>query len=274
MTNEELATAIKDGKHELTEQLWRQCYGFIRQQAIKWARARENRPDFDADDLTQAGYSALCEAVRGFQEDRGSFIGFLSFHLKTEFSRVAGCRTEAQRKEPLNDAVSLDAPAFSDPDSETTLGETIPVNEQGFEDVEAAIFNEQLSLALGQAMSELPENQRRAIELRYLHGKTYSQIAEALNQSTAYTGQLLKGGLKRLSVGNFAPTLSELVYGDRNYYRGTGFTAWEQTRSSAVEREAEYRENQAAWLKHLVLQQGMKMEEASRYIYEHRSAGN
>ena len=138
MTNEELVAKIQDGESCLIEQLWRQCYGFIRQQAIRWGRAWESRPDFDVDDLTQAGYIALCEAVKGYEKERGGFLGFLLFYLKTEFAKVAGCRTEAQMKEPLNCAVSLDAPAYNDSDGDLTFGESIPVDDQGFEEVEAA----------------------------------------------------------------------------------------------------------------------------------------
>lgn len=265
-TNEELVTAIQNGKRELMDQLWQQCYGFIRQQAIKWAIAWENRPSFDEDDLTQAGYIALCEAVRGFQSNRGTFIGFLAYHLKTEFSKVAGCRTEAQRKEPLNCAMSLDAPAFNDPDSETALGENIPVSEQGFEDVEEALFIEQVAPVLDKAMQSLPENQRRAIELYYLHRKTYIQIAEILHCSNSSTRQLLKNGLNRLKMGSFAPVLSEVLYGDRNYYRGTGFNSWKYTGSSSPERELLRKEYKmrGRTLECCVQHLGMTTEQAKR----------
>lgn len=265
-TNEELVTEIQAGGSDLMDQLWQQCYGFIRQQAMRWARAWESRPDFDADDLTQAGYMALCEAVRGFQKDRGGFLGFLSFHLKTEFSKVAGCRTEAQLKDPLNGAMSLDAPAYNDPDNDMTLGESIPVDDPGFEDVEEALFNQQLASILDQAMNELPENQRRVIELYYLHRLTYIQIAEILHCSTSYPGQLVKDGLKGLKRGSYAPTLSEILYGDRNYYKHTGFSSWKYSGSSSPEWELlrkEYKmrgRNLIYCVEHL----GMTMEQAKR----------
>lgn len=266
MTNEELAMEIQSGKDDLMGQLWEQCLGFIRQQAIRWARAWESRPDFDADDLTQAGYIALCGAVRGFQEGRGSFLGFLSFHLKTEFSKVAGCYTSAQLKDPLNNAIRMDAPAYNDPDSEVTIGETIPFDESGFEDVEEALFNQQLASILDQAMQELPENQRRVIELYYLHRLTYIQIAEILHCSTSYPGQLVKDGLKGLKKGSYAPTLSEILYGERNYYKNTGYSAWKSTGCSSPERELLWKEYQMRGrnLAHCVEHLGMTMEQAKR----------
>lgn len=108
LTNEELVIAIQAGDQEKMEQLWQQCYGFIRQQAIRWARAWENRADFELDDLINSGYFALCGACSAFQPGRGSFINLLGMCIKTAFSEVAGCRTMAQKMEPLNNAISLD----------------------------------------------------------------------------------------------------------------------------------------------------------------------
>lgn len=266
MTNEELATEIQAGRNDLMCRLWRQCYGFIRQQAIKWATAWESRSDFDVDDLTQAGYIALCEAVRGFQRDRGAFIGFLSFYLKTEFSKVVGCRTEAQLKEPLNGAISLDAPAYNDPDNDVTIGESIPVNDPAFEAVEEDLFNQQLAAILNQAMETLPENQRRVIELYYLHRLTYIEIAEILHCSHSYPSQLVRDGLNGLKRGRFSTTLSELLYGEQNYYKHTGFASWKYSGSSSPERELLQKEykmrgrNLAYCMDHL----GMTKEQARR----------
>lgn len=237
MTNEELAMAVQVGDNSLMDQLWQQCYGFIRQQAMRWARAWECRPDFDVDDLTQAGYIALCEAVRSFQQERGGFLSFLSFYLKTEFSKVSGCRTDAQMKEPLNAAVSLDAPFYTKKGEEATLEEVIEIVDPGFEAVEENIFNQQLASILDQAMSELPEKQRRVIELYYLHRLTYIQIAEILHCSTSYIGQLNKAGLKSLKNGKHVPILSEVLYGNRNYYKHTGLGSWKQSGMSSPEWE-------------------------------------
>lgn len=263
MTNEELTTAIKNGNHDLIEQLWYQCYGFIRQQAIRWATAWENRPDFDIDDLTQAGYIALCEAVKGYQEGRGNFIGFLSFYLKTEFSKVAGCRTS--KKEPLNSAFSLDAPANNDPDNEITLGESVPIYDTCLDDVDEALFNQQLASVLDQAMGELPGKQSRVIELHYLHGMTYKQIAGLLHYTASYPGQLAKDGLKGMKRGRYAPTLSEMLYGDRNYYRHTSYASWKYSGSSSPEWELLKKEDRASYnIRDYVKRLGLTFEQSRR----------
>lgn len=71
MSNEEIALAIQSGDNFLLQQLWEQCKGFIRKEACRWARAFENCPDIDADDLTQSGYFALLDAVQRFDPGKG-----------------------------------------------------------------------------------------------------------------------------------------------------------------------------------------------------------
>ena len=96
MTNEDLATRIQAGEDALTFQLWEQCKGFICKQAYRWAKAWKDRADFDVDDLIQAGYFALCDAVSSFQAERGSFITLLdmsaSKHMSSRsFRKTAIC---------------------------------------------------------------------------------------------------------------------------------------------------------------------------------------
>ena len=200
------------------------------------------RSDFDADDLIQVGYIALCNAVQAYQKERGSFINFLTFYLKTEVSEVAGCRYEAQSKEPLNNAVSLDSPAFNDDESETTIGDTIPCEETGYEKIDDSIYNDYVSGVVKEAVNSLPEKQGAAVSAHYLDGKTYGEIASKKGVSVARIGQLVKSGIKGLRNGSCAPVLSELLYGDRNYYLHTSFSAWKETGCSAQEWAVLYQE--------------------------------
>lgn len=261
-TLEELATAAQQGNGEAVNQLREKCYGFIRQQALRWAMAWKNRADFDADDLTQAGYIAICQAVKSYQKERGDFLGFLAFYLKTEFSKVAGCRTPAQAKEPLNNAISMDAPAFADDGNETTLGDTIPVIETGFETVDNAVYIDQLAALLDAAIAALPAKQRTAIELYYLRRKTYIEIAAVLDCSYSKSRQLAKDGLQGMRTGKHAARLYEMLYGEQNYYRGTGFKKWAETGCSSPERELLLKEKR---LREFIVQKlGISEEQAER----------
>jgi RNA polymerase sigma-70 factor, ECF subfamily len=52
--------------------------------------------------------------------------------------------------------------------------------------------------ALARALSELPDDQRSAIELRYLHGLSIGEISQRLERSAGSVGGLLQRGLRRL----------------------------------------------------------------------------
>jgi RNA polymerase sigma-70 factor (ECF subfamily) len=60
-----------------------------------------------------------------------------------------------------------------------------------------AIRDEQL-VRLADALAALPQDQRRAVELRYLQGLQTAEIARQLDRSVASVGGLLQRGLRRL----------------------------------------------------------------------------
>ena len=64
---------------------------------------------------------------------------------------------------------------------------------------EHAVHHEQLCL-MAQALEELPDDQRTAVELRYVHGRTLGEIAEQLQRSKGAVAKLLSRGMARLHV--------------------------------------------------------------------------
>lgn len=276
MSNEELAVAIRNGDSSLSETLWQQIKGFVWKQARRWALAWQQRKYFDIEDLVQSGYIAMIAAVRGFDPESGSFLTILNYCLLTEFSKVVGCRTKTQLQDPLSEAYSLDEPINGEDHSDSfrTLADTIKAEEPGFEAIEEADFRTHLAKAVRDAVADLPDQQRRTIEQHFLNGKSYKDIAAELNVSQSRIGQVSKDGIKALRSGQHAPELSYYLFGARNFYKKTGFSAWKQSQCSAVEREVFFREHQREWLKYLLIEKGMHIAEALDYIAKRRSAGN
>lgn len=242
MSNEELVKSIQAGNQELMEQLWRQCFGFIRQQAIRWARAWENRADFDVDDLTNSAYFALCKACSAFQPDKGSFCNLLALYIKTAFAEVAGCRTMAQKMEPLNNSVSYETPVASNVEGEeATMGDYIADPNRAELDIDEDVFSVQLCALLRSKVAQLPEKERTAIEMRYWGNCTYQAIADTMQCSRSCVPVAIKNGLEKLknqdTDGTLRKLLDDLYYMDRNLYRRTGFGFWNDTGFSVQEYE-------------------------------------
>ncbi len=61
------------------------------------------------------------------------------------------------------------------------------------------IRHEQL-IGLADALAQLPDDQRQAVELRHLQGLAAADIAERMNRSVAAVGGLLQRGLRALRV--------------------------------------------------------------------------
>jgi RNA polymerase sigma-70 factor (ECF subfamily) len=64
---------------------------------------------------------------------------------------------------------------------------------------EQALHNEQLCL-LAQALEELPDDQRTAVELRYVQGQTLAEIALHLARSKGAVAKLLTRGMAKLQA--------------------------------------------------------------------------
>ncbi len=242
MNNEELVAAIQAGDDFLLEQLWEQCYGFIRLQASRFIHKWTGNSGFELDDLIQQGYFGLCEACKTFAPGKASFCFWLSLHLKTAFQEAAGCRTVAQRMEPLNCAGSLDEPAKSrNYDKETTMGDYIEDQNRADLDIDDDIFRAQCSKILRCKVAQLQENQQTAVEMKYWENATDQAIADKLQCSRTYANISVKDGLKTLRRRDIDNTLRNLLddmyYDNRNLYRHTSFAFFRSSGFSSPEYE-------------------------------------
>lgn len=55
-------------------------------------------------------------------------------------------------------------------------------------------------LALARSLRRLPEDQRTAVELKYLRGETVAQVAQQMNRTRAGVAGLLRRGMQKLRV--------------------------------------------------------------------------
>ena len=158
MTNEELARQIQQGERGLILSLWEQVRRFALQQARRWAYL--GRGGVTMEDLEQAAFLALLDALEGWKEEEGQFLTWYGLRLKSVFAEATGQRTQRDRKDPLDRALSLEAPV-GDEDDTLTLADVIP-------DPQAEAAMERIGVwdALYTAVEGLPAPQREELRRR------------------------------------------------------------------------------------------------------------
>ena len=169
MSNEELATLIQDGDNARILELWQQCNAFVWKQARREIYRLDGRRGVDVNDLAQSGFLAMLDAAKSFDANAGfAFMTLLGFKVKTAFQEATGCRTERQRREPIDNAVSIETP-LTDDENADVLGDLIPdpAAELAFDEVSEADRVQRLHEALETALETLPEPQKTAIVKRY-----------------------------------------------------------------------------------------------------------
>ena len=231
MTNEELVSAIQEGERERLLELWEQVERFIFMQAGRASRATGGY--IDAEDLYQSGFLALVAAVESYDAAAGkSFVGWLTFHLKTAFADAGNYRTRRQIQDPMHWASSLDAPISEDEDA-ATLGDLRPdpKAEQAFADAEAAIFNQQLHEALERALGSIPIEQAETLRRKFYRGQTLAAISAATGISVENTRQRQNKGLRAIRRSRQLRELEQFISARTPYYSGVGLGAFQHSGS-------------------------------------------
>lgn len=162
MSNEELVALIQAGDRDRIVELWHQVRRMVYKQAARWAGLGGTT----IEDLTQAGFIAMLRAVDSYDPSRGTkFSTHLFLRLRAELSAATGWSSKTARLDPLQSAVSLDAPLTDEEDA--TLADFIP-------DPAAAAEMDGMEVRIGVAaiLAELPEEQQRAVRGKYWHDLT------------------------------------------------------------------------------------------------------
>ncbi len=161
MSNEELVALIQAGDRDRIVELWHQVQRMVYKQAARWAGVGGTT----LEDLEQAGFIAVLRAVDTYDPTKAKFSTHLFQRLRAEFSAATGYNSKRSWFDPLQNAVSLDAPLEDSEDA--TLADFIP-------DPAAAAEMDGMEVRMGVAaiLAELPEEQQRAVRGKYWHDLT------------------------------------------------------------------------------------------------------
>lgn len=109
-----------------------------------------------------------------------------------EISAELGCRREdvVIALEAIVEPISLNEPIYSDG------GDTIYIMDQiGDRDDDRSWLE---TIVLGQTLTEMSDREKRILSLRFVQGKTQTEVAKEIGISQAQVSRLEKGALKRL----------------------------------------------------------------------------
>lgn len=179
MSNEQLVSMIQGGERDKLVELWAQVERFVTQQANRRLVLSGGLGGVELEDLCNAGYLALVAAVDTYDPLAGmSFIGWLTFHLRTAFAEAGGYRSRKQARDPLHRAGSLDVPMGEEEDG-ATLGELVPDPgaEAAMADADRLEDLRRLHAALEAAIVTLPPDLQAAIRGRYYRGEVVNANA-------------------------------------------------------------------------------------------------
>lgn len=214
MTNEEFATAIKDGDTGLMPQLWEQVRRFVVLSAKSFLnRCSENGlKRTTLDDLVQCGYLALVAAVRYYDPQKSfKLTTYLGKTLLNAFNEELGFRGKVDPMDRL--IVSLNMPIGEENDTELLDFLDDPESAADFEHVVESIYNQQLRYTLDAALEVINPKSADILRLHFFFGFSFESIAESWKLHPNYVRYLASDGLMSMRYGKYGELLHEFLFG-------------------------------------------------------------
>jgi RNA polymerase sigma-70 factor, ECF subfamily len=142
----------------------------------------------DASDIVQ---KTLLEAYQGIANFRGQSKNELAARLRTILTRNV---TDAARKfgREVGHERSLEAALE---ESSLRLEQWLATDQSS---PSQQAMRQELLLCLAQALAQLPPDQRTAVEMKHLQGRSVNEIAERVGRTEEAVGGLLRRGLRKL----------------------------------------------------------------------------
>ena len=209
MTNEQLAALAQDPDNgELVPVLWDKVKDILYMKAQRAYTARTDAfklHGVELSDIRQGCYTAFLDALKGYKPESGAkFSSYLTYPFKTMLADLTNTRTS--KREPLDGAVSMDKPIFSEEET-ATLGDVLPCNTDIETDVLDHLEQEEERRAVRDAVARLPQREREAVTLFYFEGLTLQEIASRWGCSYQNVAGFKSAGLRNLRR---SPVLQQL----------------------------------------------------------------
>lgn len=179
MQTNEIAAAVQAGNADILD-LWTAVKRYAAKRANRWNKAFQGRYGVTLDDLMQTAFIALAKAVELWDQERGGFAGAFELQLKSTFAELYRQRSKRNTLDPLNTAVSLDAPAegtSKDGSTPSPLADILP--DPAAQAAFCGTEQDELITAVRRAVVSLPEPERRAVIAYYWQGQRVDRTAKS-----------------------------------------------------------------------------------------------
>lgn len=241
MELEELAAQVKAGEPGAMLELWEAVRRFVGMKARDCARAGGRVP---LDDLIQVGFLAVLDAADKYDpsKENASFLSLLSLKLWKQWDEEAGIRTT--RRDALQYADSLDAPAMAGDEDSAPAVELLPDGGAAltFMGVEYADFLDYCRRLIRAALDTLPPAQGALLQLHYLEGRSLEAAATLCGLSCKQAASDTEfRALLRLERGKYRRELRDCLeaFEDfREYQTAAKCETWKRTGLSRTEAAA------------------------------------
>ena len=174
VTNEELATAIKEGNTEIMPLLWKKNECLIKLIIFKHLRGRKLPNSIDEEDILQCGYFALIAAVKAFKQGEYKFTTYLNYSVQNAVNEAINgkSRLSSNIKE-----LSYNKYIQNKDGNDIELWELMRDDTAEFEIFEGVELSDEQQIVC-EALAELPTKERNIIRCHYFRNMSLRQIAE------------------------------------------------------------------------------------------------
>jgi RNA polymerase sigma-70 factor (ECF subfamily) len=186
---EALVLRARDGDAEATEVLFARYRPYLRVvctlRVPQFCRKRE-----DESDIVQQTLIDALRGIGGFRgETEGEFEAWMAKLLERNILQSVRRNTAEKRD------IRREATAWNPGDSAQLVWHSLA---GGDSSPESRVFRGEAALELAQALEQLPEDQRVAVELRYLGQRPLREIAEQIGKTTGAVAGLIARGIEHL----------------------------------------------------------------------------
>ena len=173
LEDHDLVEKVRGGDERCLEVLLARYRKFARSKARTYFLAGS-----DKEDVVQEGMIGLFKAIRDFDPAQATpFRAFAELCISRQI--LTAIKTaNRQKHQPLNSSVSLDAPAYGDDSSDTSVGDSLVASTLA-DPAEIVISAEEIDALRDSMRGSLTELEGDVLRL-YMDGKSYEEIAGVL----------------------------------------------------------------------------------------------